>query len=278
MNDVYFANLVEILVTKDRRNSSTKLQSKAKMAKLETRHSQSPPLHSAAFYFFFFAFFLTTALAQNLPPPKFDGFPYGNRTYDFDTVLIEAFYDPVCPDSRDSWPPLKKALDYYGSRVRLVIHLLPLPYHDNAYAASRALHIVDLVNPSATFTLLEAFFGQQKQFYNAETHYLSRVSIVDKIVKFGAEVLGKSYEKALVTGFNDRNTDLLTRVSFKFSTSRGVYGTPFFFINGFLAPDKGSAINYTGWRDLIDPLVGNKKRIGWKTNTGKHTIADFAFM
>lgn len=128
MNDVYFANLVEILVTKDRRNSSTKLQSKAKMAKLETSHSQSPPLHSAAFYFFFFAFFLTTALAQNLPPPKFDGFPYGNRTYDFDTVLIEAFYDPVCPDSRDSWPPLKKALDYYGSRVRLVIHLLPLPW------------------------------------------------------------------------------------------------------------------------------------------------------
>lgn len=217
------------------------------------------PLQSIAFYF---VFFLVYAHAQNLPPAKADGFVYGNHTLYLDTIFIEAFFDPVCPDSRDSWPPLKKVLDHYGSRVRLVIHLLPLPYHDNAYATSRALHIVDLVNPSDTFTLLEAFFEHQKQFYNAETRDLSRSSVVDNIVKFGVEVLGSSYEKPLVTGFKDRDTDLLTRVSFKLSTSRGVYGTPFFFINGFLAPDKGSPINYTGWRNLIDPLIKKKKRLG----------------
>ncbi|KAG6585528.1 hypothetical protein SDJN03_18261, partial [Cucurbita argyrosperma subsp. sororia] len=227
---------------------------------MEKPKSSCSTLQSIAVSFFFFFLFHLNAHAQSLPPAKFDGFVYGNHSGEMNTIRIEAFYDPVCPDSRDSWPPLKKALDYYGSRVHLVIHLLPLPYHDNAYAASRALHIVDLVNPSATFTLLEAFFGQQKQFYNAETRYLSRASVVDNIVKFGVKVLGESYKNALVAGFNDRDTDLLTRVSFKFSTSRGVYGTPFFFINGFLAPDQGSPLNYTGWRKLIDPLIKKKKR------------------
>lgn len=44
----------------------------------------------------------------------------------------------------------------------LIVHIfLDCSYHDNAYAASRALHIVDLVNPSDTFKLLEAFFEHQ---------------------------------------------------------------------------------------------------------------------
>lgn len=43
------------------------------------------------------------------------------------SIVIEAFLDPVCPDSRDSWPPLKKALHHYGSRVSLVVHTFPLP-------------------------------------------------------------------------------------------------------------------------------------------------------
>lgn len=38
---------------------------------------------------------------------------------------------------------------------------------------------------------------------------------MDSMVKFGVEVLGDSYKNTLVTGFNDRETDLLTRVSFK---------------------------------------------------------------
>ena len=38
---------------------------------------------------------------------------------------------------------------------------------------------------------------------------------MDNIVKFGVKVLGESYKNALVAGFNDRDTDLLTRVSFK---------------------------------------------------------------
>ncbi|CAN1322911.1 hypothetical protein LINPERPRIM_LOCUS32564 [Linum perenne] len=65
--------------------------------------------------------------SQSLPSAKYDGFLYNNGPVDPNPILIEAFFDPVCPDSRDSWPPLKLALNHYGSRVSLRLHLLPLP-------------------------------------------------------------------------------------------------------------------------------------------------------
>jgi hypothetical protein len=71
---------------------------------------------------------ILTVESQNLPPARYDGFVYENRQGDLNSILVEAFFDPVCPDSRDSWPPLKEALKHYGSRVWLVVHLLPLPW------------------------------------------------------------------------------------------------------------------------------------------------------
>jgi hypothetical protein len=60
-------------------------------------------------------------------PAKIDGFVYRKPTVWGESVVVEAFLDPVCPDSRDSWLPLKQALDYYSSRLSLVVHPFPLP-------------------------------------------------------------------------------------------------------------------------------------------------------
>ncbi|KAM0972680.1 hypothetical protein ACFX13_016365 [Malus domestica] len=193
--------------------------------------------------------------AQSLPPSKYDGFLYGHRRVDSDSILIEAFFDPICPDSRDSWPPLQQAVEYYAPRVSVVIHLLPLPYHDNAFVSSRALHIVNQLKKSATFPLLDWFFKNQERYYNAQTRNISRAAVVNDIVNSATQVIGNSYHSALESGFNDRKTDLKTRVSFKYSTSRGVYGTPTFFVNGFVLPGSGSTLDLNGWKKVIDPLV-----------------------
>ncbi|KAF8022662.1 hypothetical protein BT93_F0240 [Corymbia citriodora subsp. variegata] len=196
-----------------------------------------------------------TGNAQSLPPSKFDGFVYAEHRVDSGTIVIEAFLDPVCPDSRDSWPPLKQAVDYYGPRVWLVVHLLPLPYHDNAYVASRALNIVNMLNTSATFPLLELFFKEQVKFYNAQTLNMSKASVVSYIANFATQVVANSLKSAVVSGFENTQTDLKTRVSFKYSASRGVFGTPTFFVNGFSLSDSDSTIDYDGWRSIIDPLI-----------------------
>ncbi|PHT32556.1 hypothetical protein CQW23_28893 [Capsicum baccatum] len=187
-------------------------------------------------------------------PSKQDGFWYENRNAKTDSILIEAFFDPVCPDSRDSWPPLKQALQHYGSHVSLVVHPFPLPYHDNAFISSRALHIIDKLDASATYRLLESFFDQQDKFYGKATFNLSKASVVDKIAKFTSNAIGNSNYAAIKAGFTDPKTDHATRISFKYGCVKGVYGTPFFFVNGFPLPDAGSALDYKGWRKIIDPL------------------------
>jgi hypothetical protein len=176
--------------------------------------------------------------------------------------MIEAFFDPVCPDSRDSWAPLKKALQHYGTNVTLVVHPFPLPYHDNAFVTSRALHIVNNMNTSATYKLLELFFMHQEQFYNKQSFNVSRDYFVNYVSEFASYAVGKSHISAIKSGFVNRRTDLKTRISFKYGCSRGVYGTPFFFVNGFELPDGGSTRNYRSWRRVIDPLIAKQEKEG----------------
>ncbi|CAA7044662.1 unnamed protein product [Microthlaspi erraticum] len=205
----------------------------------------------------FVAFFVgTNVQSQQLPPARRDGFVYPpGRKIDPETILIEAYFDPVCPDCRDAWEPLKLAIDHYGSRVALSLHLIPLPYHDNAFVASRALHIVDALNANVTFNLLEGIFKHQALFYNSQTQLISRPAVVDKLVKLGTVTLGSSYHSLLKSGFSNSQSDLATRVSFKYSVSRGVSATPTFYVNGFELPGAGSPMDFEGWRNTIDPLV-----------------------
>ncbi|CAI0435086.1 unnamed protein product [Linum tenue] len=207
----------------------------------------------------FLCSFIVISNAQSLPPAWADGFVYENGPVDPNPIVIEAFFDPVCSDSRDSWAPLKLALTHYGSRVSLLLHLLPLPYHDNAYVASRALHIANMLNSSSTFPLLEQFFKYQDKFYNDQTKNLSKASIEKEVIEIAAVAVGNSLQAQFQAAFSDTRTDLKTRVSFKFSTSRGIYGTPAFIVNGFVLPGVGSPMDYNGWRKIIDPLVAAEK-------------------
>lgn len=184
-----------------------------------------------------------------------DGFWFGKKPGTAKSAYVEAFFDPVCPDSRDSWPPLKKVVQHHGSHVTLVVHTFPLPYHDNSFISSRALHIVNKSNATATYDLLEAFFDHQELFYGESTFHVSRASVENKIVKFVCKELGASFLSAIKSGFTDSETDEATRVAFKYGCIRGVYGTPFFFVNGFPVPDAGSPLDYEKWRQIIDPLV-----------------------
>ncbi|TVU07410.1 hypothetical protein EJB05_47464 [Eragrostis curvula] len=101
-------------------------------------------------------------LAQIPIPARTDGFVYAGKPPAWgETVVVEAFFDPVCPDSRDAWPALKKAVEHYDSRVSVVVHLFPLPYHSNAFIACRSIHTANKLNSSFAYPLLERFFKYQ---------------------------------------------------------------------------------------------------------------------
>ncbi|KAF3322116.1 Thioredoxin [Carex littledalei] len=190
-------------------------------------------------------------------PAKIDGFVYRMPSVWGESVVVEAFLDPVCPDSRDSWPPLKQALDYYSGRLSLVVHPFPLPYHSNAFLACRSLHIANKLNSSSVYPLLELFFKTQEKYYNAPTYGMSRASVVADMTKLALTAIGESIGTAFQLGFNDSSTDQAARISFKYGCSRGVAGAPAFFVNGM--PLSGSPLDYNKWRSTIDPLLANNK-------------------
>ncbi|XP_039124344.1 uncharacterized protein LOC120260836 [Dioscorea cayenensis subsp. rotundata] len=195
------------------------------------------------------------SMAQSPIPAHYDGFLYGAVSPWEASVLVEAFMDPMCPDSRDAWPSLKQAFQHYSPLVSLIVHPFPLPYHDNSYLTCRALHIANMLNISTTFPLLEFFFDHQKKWSNSATQYMSKQSIINDITKHVSLVIGNSSISAFQSGFADSHTDKAARVSFRYGCSRGVAGTPYFFVNGFLLPGGGSALDYKQWRKIIDPLL-----------------------
>ncbi|CAN6934849.1 unnamed protein product [Brassica oleracea] len=88
---------------------------------------------------------------------------------------------------------------------------------------------------------------------------MPRPAVVDKLVKLGTVTLGSSYHYPLKSSFRNSKSDLDTRVSFKYSGSRGVSSTPTFYVNGFELLDAGSPIDFEGWKNTIDPLVNPRE-------------------
>lgn len=71
----------------------------------------------------------TVVDAQIPIPARYDGFVYG-KDGGPDWIQVEAFFDPLCPDSSASWPPLKQAIRFYAHHhynVSLIVHTFSLP-------------------------------------------------------------------------------------------------------------------------------------------------------
>ncbi|URE19853.1 ribonuclease P MRP 25kDa, partial [Musa troglodytarum] len=193
--------------------------------------------HSAAACFLpllFTALFLLSSCSFGSGiPTRYDGFYYSGEVGDWkDVIVVDAFLDPLCPDSRDAWPPLKQVVRLYSPRLVVIVHPFPLPYHNNAFVACRALHIANKLNASSTFPLLELFFKYQERYYNGPTKSMSRSAIIDDMAKLANGAYG---------------------------CTRGVAGAPFFFVNGFLLPDAGSALDLETWKSIIGPLLKNQR-------------------
>ncbi|KAG8083487.1 hypothetical protein GUJ93_ZPchr0015g6884 [Zizania palustris] len=196
--------------------------------------------------------------AQVPIPARTDGFVYGGKPPALgETVVVEAYFDPVCPDSRDAWPHLKKAAEHYASRVSVVVHLFPLPYHSNAFVSCQSIHAVSKISPSFVYPQLERFFKYQEGYYNQPTYMKSRATVVADITNnLVAPIIGEANMAAYKTAFNDSQSNQASRISFKYGCARGVTGTPYFFVNGIPLGNSGSPVDYNKWIFLLDPLVG----------------------
>jgi protein-disulfide isomerase len=188
------------------------------------------------------------------------GFDQGNTS---SSVLIEAFYDLQCPDSKASYPALLQLLEQHGSEVLLRMHLFPLPYHRSGFLSAQSARVVQTLNSNdQLFHWFNVYFAAQGNFTNLATGDQSNDWIIAQIAKLASTSLVRESgmdQDEYYTEFIKRmaygsDYDANTRIAWKYACSRGVSGTPFFFVNGvYVTNDPSWTVE--DWKKLVGSVV-----------------------
>jgi hypothetical protein len=183
-------------------------------------------------------------------------------------ILLEVFFDHLCPDSKAAWPVLQQVTQAYPTQLQLIVHIFPLPYHRNAFfAAQSGLVIQSSLGDSAWWKWLDAVFQYQDNFGTPTTNNITGADVYDEFSKLAVPLgiseadfmNGESTKKFFVLNFFQgvqygNQFDWNTRVAWKFATTRGVYGTPVFFVNGVQFP-ADSTWTLQQWQGFINSLL-----------------------
>lgn len=171
-------------------------------------------------------------------------------------VILEAFFDLQCPDSKASNPTVNQLLsEYPQDSFSLVVHLFPLPYHRNAFYASQAANVIRHYSPRTglVFDWFDAYFAAQDNFTNAVTSHLSSDQVMLKMSSLAEESIGVPKHLVYMGLQYGNEFDEDTRVAWKYGCSRTVSGTPFFFVNGVYVNNDPSW-TVEDWKKLLNPL------------------------
>jgi len=209
---------------------------------------------------------LPCSSAQTPIPSRPDGFAFGGPLEA--PIILEGFFDVLCPDCAAGWPTVKKVVAHYGNNLRLIVHTFPLPYHTWAFIANQGIHVVAQAsgnNMSAVHAYYDLFFGGvQELYWNDVVVNNSTVQIVAS--------MGQQLERAglisaanFTAGIQNDDLNMDTRISWKYSCSRAVTGTPTFLINGVYT-SADDTYTEQDWYNLIDPLLNAQKERQMRKN------------
>jgi len=200
---------------------------------------------------FFIVCFLVVVQGQPPIPPVYPGHQTGNPD---GAIQLEAFFDHLCPDSKAAWTTIQQVLAHYGSQMSLIIHMFPLPYHRNAFYSTQAgLVVQNAKGGAAWFKYLDLVFQNQDQYSTYGTVNMTGTQIIASLGQLAAQlgVSSSTFNQGMQYG---SDFDAAARINWKYATTRGIYGTPVFLLNGVWATDN-AYLNTTQWEQLIDSAI-----------------------
>jgi hypothetical protein len=153
-------------------------------------------------------------------------------------LLLEPFYDPLCPDSRDSDGYLQAAISKYklgpSNGLYIRYHLQAMPFHVNSYFVCKAVQIVNtLYGADKAHKALQVGWQNLDNWSTATTANMSE----DKIV----QTISQTYEG--VFGINSATFENLwsstyltaaVKDALQYAAQRQIYGVPLYLANGVL--------------------------------------------
>ncbi|CAF1339484.1 unnamed protein product [Adineta steineri] len=198
--------------------------------------------------------------AQVPIPSRPDGYGVGGPADAH--VVVDMFFDPLCPGCKASWPTLLQLIQTYTTRIHVRIHTFPLPYHTNSFVASQGLHVIANAtnrNLDSIFRYATRVFETQEMWSNDATKSMTMTQIIDSLASM-VDKAGFLPKGKFLAGMASDDINEETRISWKYACSRGIVGTPTFLING-VATSASSAWSLDDWKSVIDPILASNENV-----------------
>lgn len=180
-------------------------------------------------------------------------------------VLVEMHGDLVCKVCRQDWlSTVSLVLSRYSSaNVSFVFHPFPLSFHRAGFLASKAGFVIESLAPGSFFNWVLLVFKYQDQFQNDVLFNQTDYQVVNQFADIAAANIAgvdrSSFMHRMTLPFLGPDItpdldeyDMLARAQWKLSTTRGVMGTPVYFVNGVrLLCDSWTVDNWTQMLDFM---------------------------
>lgn len=184
-----------------------------------------------------------TPVHINLEPPRVkvsvDDDPSRGGPAEAPVTIVE-FSDFQCPFCRRAEATVKRILDEYGDKVRLVYRDYPLPMHSNAHRAAEAAECAQ--DQGKYWKYHDLLFENQRA--------LDEKSLIAYAKQVGMDE--KTFAECLKSGKHRSEVDK----DIEDGNRAGVSGTPSFFING--RPLSG-AVPFAQFKEVIDAELAAAK-------------------
>lgn len=182
-------------------------------------------------------------------PEQPEGFKLGPAT---SNITLDVYYDHLCSDSAAAFPALYEYWEKHQDWLQLVIHIYPLPYHTYAFPVAQAGKFIQ-ANYTDQFVNYLTYMFKNQNTYLVNALGWEWTTIMTRLAQDTETATGVPSSQVLAA-LNDEGVNWLTRVSWKYATTRNVPGTPIYFVNGVWVPDVTNYVHYYDWWLFFDTL------------------------
>ena len=195
---------------------------------------------------------LAIVISQQIPPipSSPDGIAYGPSVST--NYTLDVFWDHLCPYSANAFPGLYLYWSNNQHWLRMVIHILPLPYHYYAFDVGRAGRFIQQ-NYAFNFTSFLSYIFQHQSKYTDAAQYWDQTQLYYYLSLDTQAATG--VDPSLVTNaLNDPTYSYSLRLSGKYAAVNGINGTPLYKLNGVLVPQATELVSFYDWQNFFNSL------------------------
>ncbi|KRX03197.1 Thioredoxin-like fold [Pseudocohnilembus persalinus] len=202
---------------------------------------------------------LSLVLGQQIPITKtYDGISFGSSEAPF---VLEIFVDLGCSDCTRDVPIFQEALqkiDFENQKqMRVIYHVIEQAFHVTAFPLAMVFNYIDeQYGKEAALEYINLTLQNQSKFTSKQ----SFTTLYDTIGDFVASEMSsyKIKKQNVVDACQNRNYDLASRYSWKYSVSRDISGTPMFIANGAIVDNNNGDSEWSveDWLDFFETYTG----------------------